>query len=429
MPRLIYTAIFYIALPFYFLRLLLKGLKSPEYLKRWKERLGINSDYPSEEKSLLWIHAVSVGEVNASIPLVRSLFDAYKDTEILVTTTTPTGSQILLNKMGSRVKHQYMPLDLPNCINRFLDTWNPKALLILETEIWPNLIEACNDRGIFTSLLNARLSEKSKQNYKWVKLLISPALEKLDLVVAQYASDAKRFREISPATEVSLCGNLKFDQDVPDQIDSISTSIRQSWSIEGKSRPTLIAASTHDTEEKFVLDSFVDILSQVKNALLIIVPRHPERFEDVYQQILKTNLEVARRSYKEDVTPSTKILLGDTMGELNFLYSVSDVAFVGGSLIDHGGQNLLEPAALGLPICSGKNLRNFQDIADELERNEALFVVRDLDDMTKFFVRLISSPEEMKKTGNASKSVFLKNRGAVSKVNNLLGPQLNKLLS
>ena len=262
-----------------------------------------------------------------------------------------------------------------------------------------------------------------------IKLLISPALEKLDLVVAQYASDAKRFREISPATEVSLCGNLKFDQDVPDQIDSISTSIRQSWSIEGKSRPTLIAASTHDTEEKFVLDSFVDILSQVKNALLIIVPRHPERFEDVYQQILKTNLEVARRSYKEDVTPSTKILLGDTMGELNFLYSVSDVAFVGGSLIDHGGQNLLEPAALGLPICSGKNLRNFQDIADELERNEALFVVRDLDDMTKFFVRLISSPEEMKKTGNASKSVFLKNRGAVSKVNNLLGPQLNKLLS
>jgi len=372
---------------------------------------------------------VSVGEVNASIPLVRSLFDAYKDTEILVTTTTPTGSQILLNKMGSRVKHQYMPLDLPNCINRFLDTWNPRALLILETEIWPNLIEACNNRGIFTSLLNARLSEKSKQNYKWVKLLISPALEKLDLVVAQYASDAKRFREISPSTEVSLCGNLKFDQDVPDQIDSISTSIRQSWSIEGKSRPTLIAASTHDTEEKFVLDSFVDILSQVKNALLIIVPRHPERFEDVYQQILKTNLEVARRSYKEDVTPSTKILLGDTMGELNFLYSISDVAFVGGSLIDHGGQNLLEPAALGLPICSGKNLRNFQDIADELERNEALFVVKDLDDMTKFFVRLISSPEEMKKIGNASKSVFLKNRGAVSKINNLLDPQLNKLLS
>ena len=377
----------------------------------------------------MWIHAVSVGEVNASIPLVRSLFDAYKDTEILVTTTTPTGSQILLNKMGSRVKHQYMPLDLPNCINRFLDTWNPRALLILETEIWPNLIEACINRGIFTSLLNARLSEKSKQNYKWVKLLISPALEKLDLVVAQYASDAKRFREISPSTEVSLCGNLKFDQDVPDQIDSISTSIRQSWSIEGKSRPTLIAASTHDTEEKFVLDSFVDILSQVKNALLIIVPRHPERFEDVYQQILKTNLEVARRSYKEDVTPSTKILLGDTMGELNFLYSISDVAFVGGSLIDHGGQNLLEPAALGLPICSGKNLRNFQDIADELERNEALFVVKDLDDMTKFFVRLISSPEEMKKTGNASKSVFLKNRGAVSKINNLLDPKLNKLLS
>ena len=183
------------------------GLKSPEHQKRLKEGFGMNSDFPSEDRKLLWIHAVSVGEVNASIPLVRSLLETYKNIEILVTTTTITGSQMLLNKMGSRVKHQYMPLDLPYCINRFLDTWDPKALLILETEIWPNLIEICDKRDMFVSLVNARLSEKSKQNYEWIKFLISPALKKIDLVIAQYKSDADRFKKINDTTKISLCGN------------------------------------------------------------------------------------------------------------------------------------------------------------------------------------------------------------------------------
>ena len=428
MPRLIYTAIFYVALPIYFLRLVFRGLKNREYLKRWNERWGLSSDLPSGDKKVIWIHAVSVGEVNASIPLVRSLLESYERLEILVTTTTPTGSQILLNKMGSRVKHQYMPLDLPNCINNFLDTWNPVALLILETEIWPNLIEVCKKRGIFVSLVNARLSEKSKLNYQWLKLLISPALEKLDLVIAQYESDANRFNQINASKEILLCGNLKFDQDVPKEIDSISRSIRQSWSIEGKIRPTLIAASTHETEEKFVLDSLTDILSHQKNTLLIIVPRHPERFEEVYHQILKANLVVARRSKKEDITSITKVLLGDTIGELNFLYSLSDVAFVGGSLVDHGGQNLLEPAALGLPICSGSSLRNFQDIADELEQKQALSIVKNTNDLVNFFVRLVSNPKELRKMGDSSQSVFQNNRGAVEKINEFLGPKLTKLL-
>ena len=429
MPRLIYTAIFYVALPVYFLRLVFRGLKNREYLKRWNERWGLSSDSPSGDKKVIWIHAVSVGEVNASIPLVRSLLESYERLEILVTTTTPTGSQILLNKMGSRVKHQYMPLDLPNCINNFLDTWNPVALLILETEIWPNLIEVCKKRGIFISLINARLSEKSKLNYQWLKLLISPALEKLDLVIAQYESDANRFNQINASKEILLCGNLKFDQDVPKEIDSISRSIRESWSIEGKIRPTLIAASTHETEEKFVLDSLTDILSHQKSTLLIIVPRHPERFEEVYHQILKTNLVVARRSNKEDITSVTNVLLGDTIGELNFLYSLSDVAFVGGSLIDHGGQNLLEPAALGLPICSGSSLRNFQDIADQLERKQALSIVKNTNDLVNFFLRLVSNPKELKKMGDSSHLVFQNNRGAVDKINEFLGPELTKLLN
>ena len=183
MPRIIYTAIFYLAIPIYFLRLIWKGFSNPDYLLRWNERLGLDSNLSPGDRNVLWVHAVSVGEVNASIPLIRSLLKNYQKTEILVTTTTPTGSQILLNKMGSRVKHQYMPLDIPFCVNKFLDKWRPKALLLLETEIWPNLLEICEQRNIFTALVNARLSEKSKINYKRVKPLIASALNKLDLVL------------------------------------------------------------------------------------------------------------------------------------------------------------------------------------------------------------------------------------------------------
>ena len=186
MLRIIYTAIFYLALPLYFARLLIRGIQNPDYLRRWNERLGFASNSPSEGKNLIWIHAVSVGEVNASIPLVRSLLDTYTNSEILVTTSTPTGSKILLDKMGTRVKHQYVPLDIPSCLNRFLERWDPKAFIVLETEIWPNILSICQERGIFTALINARLSEKSRDKYNNIKLLASEALGNLDLLIAQY---------------------------------------------------------------------------------------------------------------------------------------------------------------------------------------------------------------------------------------------------
>ena len=428
MPRLIYTAILYIALPFYFLRMVLIGLKSPEHQKRLKEGFGMNSDFPSEDRKLLWIHAVSVGEVNASIPLVRSLLDTYSNSEILVTTSTPTGSKILLDKMGARVKHQYVPLDLPACLNVFLDRWNPKAVIVLETEIWPNILSMCKERGIFTALVNARLSEKSKDKYNIVKPLAAEALGNLDLLIAQYDSDADRFKEINTALKIEVCGNLKFDQQVPEEMHSISSSIRDSWSDDGQ-RPTLIAASTHETEEEFVLDAFLEILGEAKEALLILVPRHPERFETVFEYIQNRELSVARRSNKDDVTPKTQVLLGDTMGELNFLYSVSDVAFVGGSLVDHGGQNLLEPASLGLPLSSGKSLRNFQEIADELQESKALFLIEEQKELSDFFIDMISKPKKSARIGKASAKVFEKNRGVLIKINQSLNKHLSKLLS
>ena len=428
MLRLIYTAIFYLALPFYFIRLIIRAVQNPDYLKRWGERLGYGSNLPTEGKTVLWIHAVSVGEVNASIPLVRSLLDTYSNSEILVTTSTPTGSKILLDKMGARVKHQYVPLDLPACLNVFLDRWNPKAVIVLETEIWPNILAVCKERGIFTALVNARLSEKSKDKYNVIQPLAAEALGNLDLLIAQYDSDANRFKEINTNLKIEVCGNLKFDQQVPEEMHSISSSIRDSWS-EGEQRPTLIAASTHETEEEFVLDAFLEILEEAEDALLIIVPRHPERFETVFEYIQNRDLSVARRSQKDDVTPETKVLLGDTMGELNFLYSVSDVAFVGGSLVDHGGQNLLEPASLGLPLSSGKSLRNFQEIADELQEDKALFLIEQQKELSDFFIEMISKPRKRARIGKASAKVFEKNRGVLIEINKFLNKPLSKLLS
>ena len=428
MLRLIYTAIFYLALPFYFIRLIIRAVQNPDYLKRWGERLGYGSNLPTEGKTVLWIHAVSVGEVNASIPLVRSLLDTYSNSEILVTTSTPTGSKILLDKMGARVKHQYVPLDLPACLNVFLDRWNPKAVIVLETEIWPNILAVCKERGIFTALVNARLSEKSKDKYNVIQPLAAEALGNLDLLIAQYDSDANRFKEINTNLKIEVCGNLKFDQQVPEEMHSISSSIRDSWS-EGEQRPTLIAASTHETEEEFVLDAFLEILEEAKDALLIIVPRHPERFVAVFEYIQNRDLSVARRSQKDDVTPETKVLLGDTMGELNFLYSVSDVAFVGGSLVDHGGQNLLEPASLGLPLSSGKSLRNFQEIADELQEDKALFLIEQQKELSDFFIEMISKPRKRARIGKASAKVFEKNRGVLIEINKFLNKPLSKLLS
>ncbi len=330
--------------------------------------------------------------------------------------------------MGARVKHQYVPLDLPACLNVFLDRWNPKAVIVLETEIWPNILAVCKERGIFTALVNARLSEKSKDKYNVIQPLAAEALGNLDLLIAQYDSDANRFKEINTNLKIEVCGNLKFDQQVPEEMHSISSSIRDSWS-EGEQRPTLIAASTHETEEEFVLDAFLEILEEAEDALLIIVPRHPERFETVFEYIQNRDLSVARRSQKDDVTPETKVLLGDTMGELNFLYSVSDVAFVGGSLVDHGGQNLLEPASLGLPLSSGKSLRNFQEIADELQEDKALFLIEQQKELSDFFIEMISKPRKRARIGKASAKVFEKNRGVLIEINKFLNKPLSKLLS
>ena len=413
MPRILYTAIFIALIPAYFIRLTLRGIGNKKYLERWSERIGKANIRPTQDKPIIWVHAVSVGEVNASIPLLRNLMEEYQDSEFLVTTSTPTGSDILLKKLGNKIKHQYLPIDIPLCINLFINTWGPKALILLETEIWPNIIHCCKKRGIVTALVNARLSEQSKLRYLKFKALIEPAIDSLDLILAQYESDAHRFNEIVPDKEIKLCGNLKFDQDLPDELESISNSIKDSWAVDGKRRPTLIAASTHEGEEKIVLEAFELILKSIPNALLIIVPRHLERFKRVKSLLNQLGFNSSSRSLKEDVTKDVQVMLGDTMGELNFLYSVSDIAFVGGTLIDHGGQNFLEPAAQGLPLCSGPSVRNFIEIADQLKKASSLKIVHDKEEICDYFLSLIGEKNKLKNIGQASKAVFMENRGAI----------------
>ncbi len=412
MYRNLYTALFSLLLPVYFLRLCWKGLSNREYLYRWSERLGLSKNEPSVGKNIIWIHAVSVGEVNASMSLLRKLIEDFPNFEILVTTTTPTGSKLLLEKLAGKIKHQYLPVDIPFFINLFLKRWKPKMMVLIETEIWPNLISICKKEGVYSALVNARLSEKSKINYLKYSALIRPALDSLDLILAQFESDKSRFTEIT-AKEINLCGNLKFDQKIPEELYEISKSIRQSWAIDGKFRPTLIASSTHEGEEEIILDAFKKIHKKLPNSLLILVPRHFERFNQVKRIIKNSGLSFATRSKKSEVANNVQVLLGDTIGELNFLYSLADVAFVGGSLIDHGGQNLLEPSAQSMALLSGPSLRNFSDISDQLIANKALKLVNDAEDISNEFLKLIKDELSLEARGKAALDVFNMNRGAL----------------
>ena len=420
MPRLLYTVLLSIFIPLYFLRLVYKGIGNKDYLFRWKERLGLYNSSPDKSKKLVWIHSVSVGEVNASIPLIRNLLNTYPDFEILVTTTTPTGSDILLNQLGSRVKHQYIPIDLPLFIKVFLNHWRPEIFLILETEIWPNFINECNKRLIPSVLLNARLSDESKDSYLKIKSLIEPTLRQLDKILVQFESDKVNFNLLDPSLKIQTCGNLKFDQEISSELSKITNSIRASWSIEGKNRPTLIAASTHELEEEILLDSFKTIRDTLPNSLLILVPRHLERSNKVKKLISRKGFNFSLRSQKENVTEDTEVLLGDTMGELSFLYALSDLAFVGGSLIDHGGQNLLEPASLGLPICSGPHLRNFLEISRHLKKEQGLKIINNSEDITKLFLDINSDKQLAESMGQAAQKVYLSNRGALDNILNHL---------
>lgn len=420
MVRRLYTLILYMLMPVVVGRLIWRGWRNREYWRRWGERFG---RFPSPEmNSPIWIHAVSVGEVRAAQPLVREIKQRWPAIPLLVTTTTPTGSEQVKALFGESVLHTYLPYDLPGPVRRFLDGAQPRLALIMETELWPNLFHGCASRKIPLIIANARLSARSLRGYRRVSSLIRETLRSIYLVAAQGEQDAERFRQLGmEADRIRVTGSMKFDQPLPEGLQEHAGELRRRL---GEKRMLWIAASTHQGEEEQILDAFRQVRREHPDCLLMLVPRHPERFGRVAELCSRAGFRMVRRSSGRPCDQDVDIFLGDTMGELMLFYAASDVAFVGGSLVPTGGHNMLEPAALGKPVIAGPHLFNFTEIAAAMERAGALCRVADSAELAEVTSRLLSSPEERAGMGEAGRRLVQQNRGALQRVLELVRPCL-----
>ena len=359
MNRLLYSLLFYLAQPLIWLRLAWRARKQAEYLRHVGERYGF---YPAKPKTpLLWLHVVSVGETRAAEPLIKALLDEYPEHSLLLTHMTPTGRATggeLLAKYGTRLSQAYLPYDLPGACARFLDHFKPQLGLLMETELWPNLIAAATKRSIPLALVNARLSARSQRGYRRFPKLIRPALASLRVVAAQTAADAERLTAIG-AQRVSTVGNIKFDVTPSAEKKQLGAEWRQALG----NRPVWLAASTREGEEALVLDAFARI--RQPDLLLLLVPRHPQRFAEVATLVQERKLALCRRSEGSLPTAETRVWLGDSMGEMPAYFSVADIALIGGTLLPFGGQNLIEAAACGCPVLVGPHTFNFLQATED----------------------------------------------------------------
>lgn len=411
--RSVYSLLFLVAIPLVILRLLIRSRKQPAYRQRLKERFGfINSP---KHPSSIWLHSVSVGETIAAMPLISKLITAYPHKTIYVTTTTPTGSEQLLKHFGQQISHSYLPYDVPLFINRFLKTVKPSLCIIMETEVWPNILYCCQQQRIPTLLANARLSQKSFQGYARFKIIAHDLFNLFTEIAAQSKLDAKHFEElgVSP-NKISITGSIKFDSDIDTDIKTLAQAQRHDWQLSG--RPVIIAASTRDGEELQLLDAFMQLKKSHPEAFLILVPRHIERSEQVIKLCNHRQLTVTQRSQQTAGAIDSDILLGDTIGELLFLYAVADIAFVGGSLVDTGCHNVLEPAALSLPIITGPSIRNFKSICTMLIDGRGQIIVQNADELCRQWQRLIEDKSLAKQIGENAAHVYQNNKGAMQKL-------------
>lgn len=420
MNRTLYTLLFHLGLPLVAIRLWLRARKAPAYAKRMSERFALN--LPLMQPGGIWVHAVSVGESIAAAPMIRALLKQYPQLPITVTCMTPTGSERIQALFANepRVQHCYLPYDLPWAAARFLNRVQPTLAVIMETELWPNHIHQCAKRGIPVALANARLSARSAKGYARFAQLTRPMLEEMSLIAVQTESEAQRFRELGARPEcVEVTGSIKFDLSIDPQLLVKARAVREEW--QALDRPVWIAASTHEGEDSIVLAAHRQLLASYPNALLILVPRHPERFNAVFELCQREGFESVRRSRGEVVAPLTQVMVGDTMGELLFLYALADSAFVGGSLVPNGGHNLLEPAALGKPVLSGPHLFNFYDIAALLREAGALLEVEDAQSLALAVQRLFELPQDAQRMAEAGLQVMQANQGALQRLLDGLG--------
>ena len=409
--RFFYTLTLYLLTPLVLYRLAARGIKYHGYFARWRERFGFFPD-PGIEGSI-WIHAVSLGEVNAAVPLIEALMRRYRDSPFVITTVTPTGSARVLQLFGDRVFHVYLPYDLTTAVRRFLDRVRPRLAVIMETEIWPNLFFTCSDRNISIVVANARLSEKSLRGYWPIQPLVRRAIRCASFIAAQSQSDGERLHSLGAPTErLAVVGNLKFDMSVPDDIVRHGRDFRAAT---GADRPVWIAASTHEGEELVVLKAHAEVLRRFPDALLLIAPRHPERFKALATSCRAFGFRTATRSEDGHADRHKQCFVIDSMGELLGFYAAADVAFVGGSLVPVGGHNLLEPAALARPVIVGPHTFNFAEVTEGLIKSGAVMRIPDADALGPAVVRLLSRDIERRTMGEAAHRVMERERGAVER--------------
>ena len=417
MARLIYTLVFYLMLPAILLRLIYRAWRAPAYARRWRERFGW-FDWQAPQGGL-WVHAVSVGETIAAVPLIRALQQTYPNLPILVTTMTPTGSERVRALLGDSVQHVYAPYDLPGAIQRFLRKVRPCALVIMETELWPNTLRYCRRHKVPVILANARLSERSARGNGRVGALARPMLQDLSLIAAQSEADARRFRDLGvPAERVQVTGSIKYDMEPrADQLEE-GGHLKERLG----ERFVWVAASTHEGEDEQVLEAHQALRRRFPSALLILVPRHPERFDSVYEKVRSQGLRALRRSSGTLPDAATNVWVGDTMGEMMVFFAAADAAFVGGSLVERGGHNPLEPAALGLPTLMGPHVFNFQDICNQLSAAEGLIYVGAGENLGARLVELAEDDLLRERIGAAGLAVVKRNQGALGRLLGLMRP-------
>lgn len=416
--RLLYSLLLYLLLPAILLRLCWRALRAPAYARRWGERFG---RVPAQGGPLIWIHAVSVGETLAAVPLIRRLRAECPAARLLITTTTPTGSERVRAQFGAEVAHCYAPYDFPHAVRRFLDRVRPGLLIAMETELWPNLLHACARRGIPVVLANARLSARSAAGYGRVAALTRPMLAALTRVAAQTSADGERLLALGLAPEkLQVTGNLKFDLELGEDLRRSAAELRVAWG--SGARPIWLAASTHAGEDQLVLAAHRALLAQRPDALLVLVPRHPERFESVHRLCQREGFGIRRRSRGEAPNAGTQVLLGDTMGELLAFCGAVDLVFVGGSLVPVGGHNLIEPAAWGRPVLAGPHLFNFAEAAALLGEAGGLRICADGAALAAALGELLAQPERRAALGAAALAVAVANRGALERQWSVIAP-------
>lgn len=419
--RYLYSALFYLLLPFIVMRMLWRSRNAPAYRRRLAERFGI---FPCALKGatgrVIWVHAVSVGETLAAAPLIENLLRDYPDDQLVVTTTTPTGSERVQALFGDRVFHVYSPWDMPGAVRRFLSRVRPDLLLVMETELWPNLLHYSGHSGCRIVLGNARLSARSARGYGRLASITRNMLQQLDVVACQSAEDGKRLVALGlPPQRLHVTGSIKFDIDLDSSLRAEVAGLKQALG-----RPILLGSSTHDSEEETILDAFSIARRSIPDLLCLLVPRHPERFEAVYQLCLARDLVTARRSRGERVTKSHQVLLGDTMGELRLLSGLASVCVIGGSFIEHGGQNVLEAAAWGVPVVCGPHMYNFAEITELLTSAGAMLQLRNPEELAPAVLSLLEDASRQVAMGSAGEAVVAANRGAKEQLLGLIEEQL-----